>query len=78
MKQDDPKTIETVLRRMDKDCAIRSVLSVLGGKRKFAEQFAIECGIMATRTKTKAEDKLEDGTDVELDDLPEIKFDQEE
>ncbi len=32
MKPDDPKTIEAILKKMDKDCAIRSVLSMLGGK----------------------------------------------
>ena len=59
MKNDDPKSIEALLSRMDKDCATRAILSVIGGKKKFIEQFAIECGIMANRSKNKGEIEIE-------------------
>lgn len=57
MKTDDPKSIKNVLDKMDVDCAIRSVLSSIGGKKKFVEQFAVECEIMAIRTNNEVVNK---------------------
>ena len=74
MKLEDPGSIEVILSRMDKDCATRAVLSVLGGKKKFAEQFTIECGIMSTRTRNRAESSK---TETKEENLTETSLDSE-
>jgi hypothetical protein len=50
--KDEIKIIEEI-NKMDKDCAIRAVLSMLGGKKKFVDQYALECNIMKLRYEEK-------------------------
>jgi hypothetical protein len=48
--------VDDIIKNMDKDCAVRTVISLLGGREHFLKQFALECNIMSERSQEKLKD----------------------
>jgi hypothetical protein len=42
-----------VIKKMDKDCAVRTVISLIGGRDNFLKQFIIECNIMSDENENE-------------------------